>query len=105
MTHFLNIVELAKECPDFTINVRVADLIEANKKLVEDVRLSLENKVRAELEEKFLSRDEVADLLNVTKPTLWRWEKINYLVPFRMGGKVLYKLSEVKDIMNQKTNK
>ena len=28
-----------------------------------------------------LTREEVAELLNVTKPTLWRWEKAGYLIP------------------------
>jgi DNA-binding transcriptional regulator YiaG len=102
MTQLLNIVELAKQCPDFTINVKVSDLIEANKKLIKDVYTSLEDEVKAAKEEKYLSRNEVAEMLNVTLPTLWRWEKMEYLVPVRMGGKLLYKLSEVKAIINQK---
>ena len=69
---FIDIAELAKHCPDVTISIKAGDLIEANKKLVEDVRSSLEQKIRDEHEEKFLSPDEVCEMLNVSKPTLWR---------------------------------
>ena len=102
MSIYFDIVELAKQCPDLTINVKVGDLVEANKKLVEDVRSSLEEQIREEQEEKYLSPDEVSQMLNVTKPTLWRWRKLEYLVPSRIGGKVVYKKSEVKRIMNKK---
>ena len=99
---FIDIAELAKHCPDVTISIKAGDLIEANKKLVDDVRSSLEQKIRDEHEEKFLSPDDVCEMLNVSKPTLWRWEKLEYLLPLRVGGKVRYKLSEVKQILSNK---
>lgn len=76
--------------------------MEANKQLVEDVRSSLEKQIRDENEEKYLSSDDVCEMLDVSKPTLWRWEKMEYLIPLRVGGKVRYKLSEVKQILNNK---
>lgn len=96
----IDITELAKLCPDVTISIKAGDLIEANKKLVEDVRSALEQKIRDEHEEKFLSPNEVSKILNISKPTLWRWEKLDYLIPIRVGGKVRYKSSEVKQILN-----
>lgn len=99
-----NIIELAKQCPDITINIKIGDLMEANKKLIEDVRSSLEKQIREENEEKYLSPDEVCKLLNVSKPTLWRWEKIEYLIPIRIGKKVRYKLSEVENTIKLRNN-
>lgn len=99
-----NIIELAKQCPDITINIKIGDLMEANKKLIEDVRSSLEKQIREENEEKYLSPDEVCKLLNVSKPTLWRWEKIEYLIPIRVGKKVRYKLSEVENTIKLRNN-
>lgn len=99
-----NIIELAKHCPDITINIKIGDLMEANKKLIEDVRSSLEKQIREENEEKYLSPDEVCKLLNVSKPTLWRWEKIEYLIPIRVGKKVRYKLSEVENTIKLRNN-
>lgn len=101
----IDITELAKKCPDVTISIKASDLIEANKKLVEDVRLSLEQKIRDEHEEKYLSSDEVCQMLDVSKPTLWRWKKMEYLIPLSVGGKVRYKLSDVKQILNTNNKK
>lgn len=98
----IDIAELAKHCPNVTISIKIGDLIEANKQLVEDLRISLEKQIRDEHEERYLSSDDVCDMLNVSKPTLWRWEKIDYLIPIRVGGKVRYKLSEVKQILDDK---
>ena len=36
----IDIAELAKHCPDVTISIKIGDLMEANKQLVEDVRSS-----------------------------------------------------------------
>ena len=96
----IDIAELAKHCPDVTISIKVGDLMEANKQLVENVRISLEKQIRDEHEEKYLSSDDVCKMLNISKPTLWRWEKLDYLIPIRVGGKVRYKSSEVKQILN-----
>lgn len=98
----IDIAELAEHCPDVTISIKIGDLMEANKQLVEDVRSSLEKQIRDENEEKYLSSDDVCEMLDVSKPTLWRWEKMEYLILLRVGGKVRYKLSEVKQILNNK---
>lgn len=45
-----------------------------------------------------LTANEVAELLNVDKSTLWRWEKNKQLVPIRIGSKVRYKSSDVEKI-------
>lgn len=101
----VNLIELSKHYPDMTINIKIGDLIEANKKLIEDVRSSLEKQIREENEEKYLSANEVCKLINVSKPTLWRWEKIEYLIPIRVGGKVRYKLSDVEKTIQLRNNK
>jgi len=30
---------------------------------------------------------------------LWRWDKTGYLKPYRIGGKVRYRLSEIDKIL------
>lgn len=47
----------------------------------------------------YLSVDETADLLKVSKPTLWRWEKSNYLVPVRAGRTPRYRRSDIQKLM------
>lgn len=99
----INLLEIAKDCPNVTISISIGDLMEANAKLVEDVRSSIEQKIRDEHEEKYLSPDDVCEMLDVSKPTLWRWEKMEYLIPVRIGGKVRYKLSDIKNIITSKS--
>ena len=52
--------------------------------------------------EKFLTPDDVSDLLGVSKNTLWRWEKDHYLTPVKIGRKSRYKQSDVLALTNGK---
>lgn len=60
-----------------------------------------ENRARVENEkdaEKFLSAKETAQRLHCSLPTLWRWNKIGYLCPLKVGGKVHYRMLDVKKL-------
>ena len=50
-------------------------------------------------EEQYLTREEVCKMLSVTKTTLYRWDKANYLVPKKVGRRVLYLKSDVSKLM------
>ncbi|MGI6243412.1 MAG: helix-turn-helix domain-containing protein [Prevotella sp.] len=52
-------------------------------------------------QEVYLSRTKTALMLGVTLSTLWRWEKANYLIPVRVGSKVLYRESDIQKVINQ----
>lgn len=43
----------------------------------------------------FLTRDEAAERLRISLPTLQSLKNRGIITPYRVGGKVLYKLSEV----------
>jgi len=80
------------------LNVTRQELLEIIK---EGVKLEL-NRQRAMgqttfkvSDEKYLSRSETAELLHVTEVTLNNWEKKNILIPKRIGGRVLYKETDV----------
>ena len=61
------------------------------------------NKTRQELEEhyanttteKYLTIDQVCEMLGFDKATLWRWHKSGYLTRLKIGGGVRYRLSDV----------
>lgn len=64
------------------------------------------SKTKAEFEQKqepdqYLTRKQVAELLQVDLSTLWRWNKESYLNPVEIGGKRKYKLSEVNKILGR----
>ena len=53
-------------------------------------------------DEALISADKAAEMLDVSRPTLWRWEKLGYLIPMKIGGKLRYRLSDVKNIIKPK---
>lgn len=98
MKNILNII--ANEYPEFTINVKLSDLIACNRELIKEVKSEFEKQIQENNEEKYLSIDEATHLLKVSKTTLWRWAKQNYLIPVEVGGKRRYKMSDIKKRLN-----
>lgn len=52
--------------------------------------------------EEYFTVSETANYLGVSKPTLWRWSKIEYLVPIKVGGILRYKLNDLNNLISQK---
>jgi excisionase family DNA binding protein len=74
----------------------------------EDFKTEILNGVRSELQDiyqklkaqeeiKWISRQEAADKLGVSFVTLNKWNHKNILHAHKIGGKVLYKLTDVQD--------
>ena len=78
--------------------ISAADLERILRNLVNDL-ISEREEVKKET---YISANQVSNLLGVSKSTLWRWEKENYLVPVRVGNKLRYKESEAKQLMEGK---
>jgi len=57
----------------------------------------LEKKVQ----QSYLTRKEVTQLLKISLPTLWRWTKQNKLQAYFIGSRVLYKLEEVNNSLTK----
>jgi hypothetical protein len=52
--------------------------------------------------DRYLTQNEVCNMLGVCLASLWHWKKKGYLVPIKVGAKVRYKLSDVTNILNSK---
>lgn len=52
-------------------------------------------KIRSEM----ITADKAAEILMVTRNTLYRWQKKGILLPVKVGGKVLYKFDDVKNFI------
>ncbi|MCH5226577.1 MAG: helix-turn-helix domain-containing protein [Muribaculaceae bacterium] len=50
--------------------------------------------------ETYLTVDEAASRLGVSRSTLWRWDKEGYLTKIKRGKKNTYRLSDVERIIN-----
>ena len=49
----------------------------------------------------FVTRKETARLLRISLPTLHEYTKNGILVGYRIGGRILYKLSEIEDVLEE----
>ena len=56
----------------------------------------------AEKEDKLLTADEAANLLNITSVTLWRWAKSGYLKSVKAGRKRHYWKSDIDKFLEKK---
>ena len=95
----IDIIKLSKTCPDLNITLKVGDIIEAINYCVQTTRRELEQQITDANAETYPSVTKVAEILDVTKTTLWRWQKAGYLVPIEIGGKRRYRMSDVKQIL------
>ena len=48
--------------------------------------------------EKFLTTEEVCDLLRITRVTLWTWEKKGVINPVRLGNLKRYRLTDIEKL-------
>ena len=56
-------------------------------------------------DERFITREETAKLLHVDYSTLWRWNKLGFLRPNKVGPRrVMYKYSDVLKKLNGEGN-
>lgn len=94
-----NIFELAQECPDITVSIKLSELIECNKLLIEETKREFEQQIKEQNTETYPIRAEVLKILGVSTSTLWRYEKMGLLKPLDVGGKRRYRMSDVKRFM------
>lgn len=46
-----------------------------------------------------LTANKTAELLKTTRNTLYRWEKNGTLIPYRTGGRVMYRAEDVINLL------
>lgn len=95
-----DLIELAKACPDLIVQVRLGDLLEANRQLIADVKQELEQQIADSKAKTYITREKVMEITGKSAVTIWRWQKDKYLVPAStVGGTYRYRMSDVRRIM------
>lgn len=92
----MNINDLLVSGANVAITITPTDLKEFALMLIDET-LAAKNQKPAP--ETYLTPDDVASALGVSKNTLWRWDKMGYLKPVKVGRKPLYKRSEVDGLL------
>ena len=90
----MRISELSNLDASVSVCVTLADL----KEFVGELLAEAADKP-AEAEEKYLSVDEVCEMLNVSSNTLWRWNRTQYLCHTKVGRTPFYLKSDVDKLL------
>ena len=92
----MTIKELVNAGSNVHLMINAEDLRIYSESLIEDTISRLSPKKEKEV---YLDVKQTCDILQVDRSTLWRWDKTGYLKPYRIGGKVRYRLSEIDKIL------
>jgi len=94
-----DLISLTKQYPNVNLTISSADLIEFGRFCVAETKQQIEQMLVDESQEKYLSPQKVAELLECDPSTIWRHDKRGFLKPVYFGGKKRYKYSDIKKIM------
>lgn len=92
--------ELLQTNANISLTVSLDDLRTFSNELIRQTKSELEAELIATRQESYLTRLETAGFMKVDQATLWRWAKRGYLSPIEVGGKRMYKMSDVMRILN-----
>lgn len=87
---------MIKEHPNIQLSVGAAELREFARDIL--CEFIAEHQPQKE-DDVLFTPEQAASRIQTTKVTLWRWAKQGYLSPVRIGGKVFYKESDIKKLM------
>lgn len=96
------ISQLSEGGANVILQVSADDLKEVMRTFYQEEKARTEEAIQKHREQPTLSRKDVSKQLGVSLATLWQWAKSGYLVPVKIGTKVLYKATDVEEILNQK---
>ena len=87
--------------PGVIIAITTDQLKEAMAYFYEESQERTQKAIEANKEKPTITREEAAEMLNVTVQTLWRWAKSGYLTPVKIGTKVLYRYSDIEKMLTK----
>ena len=96
----MQIAELLQTNASINLTITLDDLRTFSNELIEKTKQELQADIVAQKNEVYLTRLETCEFLQVDSATLWRWSKRGYLSPIEVGGKRLYRKSDLLNILN-----
>ena len=95
----MNLTELINSGTNITVTVTPQDL----KTFAGDIarELAAVKPPSQKKEEKYLTADQVCELLSISRVTLWHWDRKEITTPYKIGNLKRYKLSDIETFMNE----
>ena len=97
----MSLNEIIQSGTNVSITIGANDLLQFANHLIRTTKEELENTILAKKKETYITPDEASKQLHVDRSTLWRWSKTGYLTPVEVGGKRLYKQSDIDIILSK----
>lgn len=98
MTDLLNLIESGQT--NLIIQVRGEDLLKFTEDVMERAAENERKRIENEREREILiPKEKVMSMLDVCSTTLWNWEKDSYLVPVKAGRKVMYRKTDIDELL------
>ena len=90
-----------KEQNCINVNIPMGELAQAIADKLVPFFADLKTPPLPKNEENYLTRKEAATLLNISLPTLTEYTKKGKLIGYRIGARVIYKLSEIENSLQK----
>lgn len=97
----VNLMNQISNGGNYIIQISANDLREVVKSMYEDERIRTAQAIEQSREHATLTRKEAARLLGVTLSTLWKWGQEGYLVPVKIGSRVMYRPSDIDGLLRK----
>lgn len=97
----MSLQEIIQSGANVSITIGTSDLLQFANHLIRSTKEELESSVLAKKQETYVKPKDASKILQVDLSTLWRWNKMGYLMPIEVGGKRLYKQSDIDAILNK----
>ena len=97
MKNLLSIIQ--EERANIKLEMSGEDLLVFSNDLINRARSELSVEIAEARKERYLTRQEVKEICGVCDATLWHWNKKGYLNTIKIGSKVRYRMSDVRQIL------
>jgi predicted DNA-binding transcriptional regulator AlpA len=102
MKNLLSIIQ--EERANIKLEMSGEDLLVFSNDLINRAKSELSVEIAEARKERYLTRQEVKEICGVCDATLWHWNKKGYLKTIKVGSKVRYKMSDVRQILEGGSN-
>jgi hypothetical protein len=79
------------------LEVTAADLLAFG----ESIQKKATQESRPKETETYLTQNELSEILHVSLPTIWAWDKKGITIPLRIGTRKLYRRSDIEKILKR----
>ena len=94
----MTIENLIKENPGINVTINAGELLAFGENIADRaVKTFLQKN-----DEKVFSRNDVIEKFKICSATLWRWDKMGLIESKKIGNRVFYPESSIKQLLNQK---